>query len=72
MGEGLVKREETFVSDEQASVVAQMSKGALDFPASAIAPQGPAILQDASPTSPVRTDQLDATRGESPAQPLAW
>ena len=58
------------MSDEQASVVAQVSKGAFDFPAPAIAPQGPAILQDASPTSPVRTDQLDATPGESLAQPL--
>ena len=70
MEESLVEWEETFMADEQASVVAEVSKGALDFPAPPVAPQRPAILQEAPSTPAMRTDQLDATGGEPLAQPL--
>ncbi len=70
MEEVLVKGEETLLSNEQSSVVTQVSKGALYLPALALAAHTTAILHEASPTSPVRTNQVDATLGESLAQPL--
>ena len=60
MEEALVKGEVAFMADEEPTEVAQVSKGAFDLPAFAIAAQRAAILQGgaATPTA-VRTDQFD-------------
>jgi hypothetical protein len=60
MEEALIKREVAFMADEKTAEVAQVSKGAFNLPASAIAAQGASILQGgaAAPTA-MGTDQLD-------------
>ncbi len=45
MEEALVKVEVSFVADEEAREVAEMGKGALHFPASAVAAERASILQ---------------------------
>ncbi len=71
MEEGLVEGEVTFMANQEASVVPQVSEGALDFPASAIAPERASILQGraATPTA-MGTDQLDAAGGQTLPPPL--
>lgn len=56
----MINREVAFMADEETTEVAQVSKGAFDLPAFAIATQRAAILQGgaAAPTA-MRTDQLD-------------
>jgi hypothetical protein len=61
MEEALVEKEEPIVADEETAKVAQMSEGALDFPALAIAPQRASVLKDNSTAAPMRTDQLNPT-----------
>jgi len=59
--EALVEKEEPIVADEETAKVAQVSEGALDFPALAIAPQRASVLKDNSTAAPMRTDQLNST-----------
>jgi len=59
--EALVEKEEPIVADEETAKVAQVSEGALDFPALAIAPQRASVLKGNSTAAPMRTDQLNPT-----------
>jgi hypothetical protein len=59
--EALIEKEEPIVADEETAKVAQVSEGALDFPAFAIAPQRASVLKDNSTAAPMRTDQLNPT-----------
>jgi hypothetical protein len=63
--EALIKREVTFMADEETTEVAQVSKGAFDLPAFAIATQRASILQGgAPPPAAMRTDQFDPACGQ--------
>ena len=69
MEECLVEREEAFMADEEAPVVAQVCEGALDLPASAVAAQRSSILQLDFAAATMRRDQFDASCGEPLPQP---
>src|SRR5438552_12258251 len=71
MKEALVKIDQPFVADEESAEVTQVSKGAFHFPALAVAAQRASILQDRAAVGTMRADQLDATRGELPAETRA-
>ncbi len=58
MEEALIKREVAFMADEETPEVAQVSKGAFDFPAFVIAAQRASILQGGTtPPRAMGTDQ---------------
>jgi len=72
MEEGVIHRQRAFVSHHQAAEVAQPGEGALDFPATPIAPQRSSILRGRlAPVLAMRTDQMDAAAFESAAQRVA-
>ena len=59
------------MADEETTEVAQVSKGAFDLPAFAIATQRASILQGgAAAATAMRTDQLDAACGQPGAETL--
>ncbi len=70
MKEALVNGEVSFVTNEEATEVAQVGEGALYFPALMIAAQGTSILQDDFASAAMRADQFDATCGQSFAEAL--
>lgn len=70
MEEALVEGEMSFVADEETAEVAQMSKGALDLPAPAVATEGTPILQGYFASAPMGADQFDAPRCQSLAEAL--
>ncbi len=59
MEEALVKREVAFMTDEETTEVAEVSKGAFDLPAFAIAAQRASILQGGA-TAPRRCGQINS------------
>jgi hypothetical protein len=58
------------VADEETTKVAQVSKGALDFPALAVTPQRSPILKSNAPAASMRTDQFDSTSSQALAKML--
>ncbi len=68
MKEALVKLNEPFVADEEPAEVPQVGKCPLHFPALAVAAQRAPILEDRAPAGAMGADQLDAARGELPAE----
>ena len=72
MEKALVKRKQAFMADEETPEVAEVSKGAFDFPALGVAAHGAAIVQRrAAAAAPVRAEQDDATLEQTPAQRIA-
>ncbi len=72
MKEALVKRQETILPDEKAAEVAQVSEGALNLPALAVATQDAAIVaRSGTAAAPVRTNQDDPPLQQTPAQRVA-
>jgi len=61
MEEALVKREETFVTDQEAAEVAQVGKDPLDLPAFGVTPQSAPIVTEAS-----RRLRLEYNHDQSP------
>ena len=60
------------IAHEQTAEVAQPGEGALDFPAVAVATQGPSIVERGlASTAPVRSNQENASLQQSPTQRIA-
>ena len=70
MEESLVEGKQPFMADEEAAIVAQVSEGALDLPAFAVAAQRASVLQLNFAAPAMWTDQLNTSGGELLAQPL--
>ncbi len=71
MEEALIKVEVSLIANSEATEVAQVSEGALDFPTLTISPQRASILQfDFASVLAMRANQFDAARGQSLAQGL--
>ena len=70
MKEALVKGEMPFVANEEAPEVAKVGKGALHFPAPAVAAERTPILELDFASATMGTDQFDAPCRQSLAEAL--